>query len=897
MASEILLHGFNNKRCAFQSWVARSLNESGANWATRELCSRLGLATHPQSDVAVLNKDVMFAVQHAAQVRDSRFYWGLMFDNLGWLMKSTATWFHSITCCWLQIQKSGLSIPQNMEPITPFPTPTDFSNFHSNREEHQDNARLLLTTCNNWFTTQRSRGLHLRLSPIMPPVHVMKKLDNVILEDDVDLGDHTDDMHQRMDADPKDEVLENGIDVPLPPSTSSDDMELYQFSYFKRLLHDNNHTNPPKSIQSNGTPKDTSQSKRHQHARVVVDIEPSWIMDLAKKTSTDALLEHAIHCTPPGHPVVLGGDGKPVADLFHTLLSAKAKSLRQSEPYPYERVILALGPMHVKHVLLKCFTTTFRGICNLDDYLCMIGRDTEGKRNFTLGNGDTRVVEDMLYALATAYQLCLRHKYNSSASTGGNMPGSGGVGAGIGGSGGSGSGADTSGSCGGVAGVASGNGVGCGGVGVGVGGLDAGGRSGGGGSVHDGSGSAFENWKQNFERSHAHAAMFAQVADLHCVVSMLDTSVRKKDFCSWLSAFRLLSRLFVCNHNTSYIFIFFEYINQLANMGPDKRQLLSQSFSVSGAGMNIGFDTFVEKINRFYKSKLPSYNIGMINKLRRLSILAKEHFCAPTDEMPEISNFRLKRRANMLTWAVIFINKIGVFDGSVSDGTLGFVPPGDSTLRFRVNIEWSRVLRSNINENSSFPNEHLDKYFSRYYSAHSAIRERYASKRATLPCLPLSHESFHAFISRGESTSVDVVFSLYSVVELRDECRKFSKQDLGLHAPSRALKLELAEAICRARRKLSGLHHFCFISDIYLESLPDTQAILTDIQIENEILPEEGVALDDDDNQEITNDFSHGDNLGKRRREQADTETGSLEKRRTGRMRQPNLEYWKDFVQ
>ena len=247
VASEILLHGLHNKRCALQSWVARSLNETGANWATRELCSRLGLATHPKSDVMLLNKDVNFALRHAAQLRDSRFFWGLMFDNLGWLMKSTATWFHSITCCWLQIQESSASIPENTEPITPFPTRTDFSNLKNIRENLEDDANSLLTTCNNWFTTQRSLGLRLRFSPILPPVHVMKKLDTVVLEDEVDIGDHADDMQEPMVVDSPDEVLGNDIDVPLPQSTSSDELKLYKFSYFKRLLHNNNATKPQKS--------------------------------------------------------------------------------------------------------------------------------------------------------------------------------------------------------------------------------------------------------------------------------------------------------------------------------------------------------------------------------------------------------------------------------------------------------------------------------------------------------------------------------------------------------------------------------------------------------------------------------------------------------------------------
>ena len=45
------------------------------------------------------------------------------------------------------------------------------------------------------------------------------------------------------------------------------------------------------------------------------------------------------------------------------------------------------------------------------------------------------------------------------------------------------------------------------------------------------------------------------------------------------------------------------YINQLANIRPDARHLLAQSFSFCGAGMNIEYDTFVEKINRLMQIK------------------------------------------------------------------------------------------------------------------------------------------------------------------------------------------------------------------------------------------------------------------------------------------------------
>ena len=754
VSSEILLHGLHQRRSAFQNWVARSLNEAGANWATRELCSILGIASHPRGDVNRLNNEVKVAIRSSTQPRDPKFYWAFTFDNLGWLVKSTATWFHSITCCWVQLAPSSAPVSQlieDSEPISLFPTSTDFTKFRESRQQLEHKANDILQQCSNWFSKQRAYGLALRFTPILPPVHVMKKLDTAIIEDEVDLAHRTDD-DATGEFQSSDECNDTEVIVSLPQNPETDNNDLYQFEYFRGLLNKPDSSNFSKHNSSSAIPKET----KVWDGRAVVEIEPSWIMDLAKKTSTDSILEHALQCTPPQHPVILGGDGKPIADLFHTLLNALAKSCRENIPYPYERVILTLGPMHVKHVLLKCFTSTFRGTCNLDEYLNMIGRDTEGKRNFTLGNGDTRVVEDMLYALGTAYQLCLRHTFNSTCKQAHST---------------------TSTDC----------------------------------NENRGAESDFELWRQEFEKTNAHVAMFGQIGDLHCLVEMLDMSVRQKDFSSWLVSFRLLSRLFVCNHNTSYVFIFFEYMNQFARIKPNERYLLAQSFSIGGATMNIGFDTFVEKINRFFKSKLSAYTIGMIHKLRRLSVLANLDFSSISEKMPDISKNRLQRRANMLTWAVIFINKIQVFNHSSCDSRNGFVPPGDNSMKFRVNIEWSKVMRSNIDDNTDFPTQPMQKYHHRYYSSQSPVRQRYSSKRASLPCLPLSHDAFHAFVSRGESTDIDLVYALYTVTELRDECRKYSKPFLGLQAPSRALKLELAEAICNARQKMSEFHYNLFV--------------------------------------------------------------------------------------
>ena len=89
---------------------------------------------------------------------------------------------------------------------------------------------------------------------------------------------------------------------------------------------------------------------------------------------------------------------------------------------------------------------------------------------------------------------------------------------------------------------------------------------------------------------------------------------------------------------------------------------------------------------------------------------------------------------------------------------------------------------------------------------------------------------------------------------------------------------------------------FILILIYNLETFSDTPAettpsvLMTDIEIEKDIV------ADEMDDSESTHDFQQGDKLGKRRRGHAETPSIPLERRRTSRMRQPNIEYWKDFV-
>eukprot|EP00300_Choanocystis_sp_HF-7_P042026 c8802_g1_i1.p1 GENE.c8802_g1_i1~~c8802_g1_i1.p1 ORF type:complete len:647 (+),score=100.79 c8802_g1_i1:242-1942(+) len=566
----------------------------------------------------------------------------------------------------------------------------------------------MLTKCGGWVQKQIDVGKRACGTTSVQPIHTMPKLDKVFLEDDVDL-EHISDVEKELPQNPIDE-----FDMADVLEWDSEDDALSMCSTFEHLK------------------RGEKRKRSHEKAKIVV--QPSLIQNLSLRTTTEAIMNLAELRLHSSQPVLIACDGKPGADAFHAKLKARAENPKSPR---WSRIFVVLGPMHVKHKVLEYFTKTFRGLCNLDDFLDMVGRNSPGKRDFFCGLGDSRAVEDALFGLGLAHDLLLEKSFAECSKISPNLD--------------------------------------------------------------------FNNWRLELEHHCPTASMFAQIADIWGIVSLLDDCVRQQNFEMWLDTFQILGPLFVCNHNTNYIFLLFEYLQQYREASDVVRRLIGKSFSVSGFTMNIAVDTFVEKINKYYSGKLPNFTPGMAKKLHRASVQAQEHFTGLGTEAPDMRSDRLKRRAVYLKVAIIFLVKHGVVPECTSQPRPLPIPqkyfaPGDQ-MRKPLNTEWSKVVRSDSSMNTNFADDALKKYFEAYYSKN--CRRKFDQHRSSLPSLPLTEAAFAAFRQRESTTVVEEVMNLYNLVDLRKEAKKFTHTELGMSSPSSANKLPLATAICRARKAIA----------------------------------------------------------------------------------------------
>ena len=123
--------------------------------------------------------------------------------------------------------------------------------------------------------------------------------------------------------------------------------------------------------------------------------------------------------------------------------------------------------------------------------------------------------------------------------------------------------------------------------------------------------------------------------------------------------------------------------------------------------MRMAVDTFCEKINLFYATRLPRYTRGMHDKLHRQTVHAQAYFDSEGEEANEFDDDRLRRRAIMFKWAVIFLYRHKVFSPSTQPALSVEVK---GSLPLSHNADWNRVLRSDESQNCEFPLVHLRTY-------------------------------------------------------------------------------------------------------------------------------------------------------------------------------------------
>ena len=386
VAAQILLNGFDVQHSAMQQWFGTMMAESGASWASRELCYTLGVKSHPQSTITRINSQATTKTNNSTRLRDTGTFHALTFDNKGWMRKTTADYFHTVTLCWISLPVSLSDLPNVSPQIHLLPTSSDFDLFKSKREDQRLSFSAVNTTCNDWFSQQKNFGETLGQRPIISPVHVgaLTPLDKVVLQskpanmDKVEKTKRKDQQHSIVSKLP-DDLWQTG------------DVRMYRLTSFTKLRYLPSQRPPLK--------------KKFNHANV--EIVPSWFKDLAQQETSQDIIEFATKSVPEGQPVVLCMNGKPANDIFRILIEKRAANVTIVKP-----ILLVLGPMHVKFLVIEFIGCMMRGTCMLDDYLDMIGRHTEGKRNFVLTNGDSRLlVSDVVWALGGAFDACVEFEY------------------------------------------------------------------------------------------------------------------------------------------------------------------------------------------------------------------------------------------------------------------------------------------------------------------------------------------------------------------------------------------------------------------------------------------------------------------------------------------------------
>ena len=165
-------------------------------------------------------------------------------------------------------------------------------------------------------------------------------------------------------------------------------------------------------------------------------------------------------------------------------------------------------------------------------------------------------------------------------------------------------------------------------------------------------------------------------------------------------------------HNSGYMFLWCEYLTQIFQAPAHIQKILMESFAVKGSHDFVCVDTFVEKVNKFIKSRCPSHVRDMTARLHRICTRAQQFFVSTTSDMHSSNRSRLRHQRRVFVQTLDWMQRQDWFLKK------GVMDESDLT----PNVEWGNVLRAHAEESkvvSTHLMPQLEKYFNKYYKHNS----------------------------------------------------------------------------------------------------------------------------------------------------------------------------------